>query len=559
MKTMIFITMLMLALFAVSTLNAQSAGSAWGYGIEGGGARGDNAGSDEQWVPAVRGYVQARLSKQFSTQMGVSYIPVKAGDVYDTKTVMGDIRFLFSPIQMNVFTPFIYLGMGATKDVSGGNSVFLPAVPAGLGFLTRVGRSLSFDVHGGYNLILSDLFDNEHKRLSGDLNRITNGKNDGFFTVMLGVVLSSPFEKEAEKPVPVVEPDLKAMDLDSDGLSDYLEISMYKTDPKKADTDMDGLSDGLEVNRYKTDPNKADTDMDGLGDYAEIYTHKTDPLKIDTDGGSMNDGAEIKANKNPLDAKDDVPEVAKPEPPKIDTNKIDTDKDGLMDFEETNKYKTDPIKMDTDGDGISDGDEVIKYRSDPLKEDTDGDGLSDGKEITIYKTDPTRTDTDNDGLSDYAEVTTHRTDPLNIDTDGGSMNDGAEIKAKKNPLDPKDDIDVPKIEKKMILDGINFETGKAIILPISEKTLQGVLASLKAYPEVTVLISGHTDSDGSENYNRDLSIRRAQAVKDWLTGNGISAVRIKVIGKGEAEPIASNDTSEGKAQNRRIEIEATNK
>ncbi len=558
MKTMICITMLILALFTFSLLYAESVGSIWGYGIEGGVAVGDNAGTDELWVPAGRGFMQLSLFKQLHTQVGVSYLPIKSNEdnlnQYKTKTIMGDIRFLFRPIQITVLAPYLYAGFGATKDMSGGSSDILPVIPAGLGIQTSIGSKFALDLHGGYNLVLSDKFDGII-RSDDDLNRFTNKKNDGFFTIMLGFAVTNPFEKRVKK-VEVEEPkiDPLTIDTDGDGLMDVEETGKYRTDFNKADSDMDGLSDGAEVLKHKTDPNKADTDSDGLNDYAEVNVHNTDPLKIDTDGGSMNDGAEIQAKKNPLDSKDDIPAVVKPAAPKIDTNKIDTDSDGLMDFEETSKYKTDPTKMDTDMDGLSDGDEVIKYRSDPLKPDTDNDGLTDGKEVSINKTDPTKADTDNDGLNDYAEVTTHRTDPVNIDSDGGGMNDGAEIKANKNPLDSKDDV--AKIEKKMILEGIKFATNKATILPESEQPLQKVLASLQEYPEVTVLISGHTDSVGNDDSNRSLSVRRAQAVKDWLTGNGISATRIRVIGKGEAEPIASNDTSEGRAQNRRIEIEA---
>jgi outer membrane protein OmpA-like peptidoglycan-associated protein len=558
MKPFIFITMLLLALFTFSLAYAQSTGSIWGYGIEGGVAVGDNAGTDELWVPAGRGFVQLSLLKQLHTQIGLSYLPIKSNEdninQYKTKTMMGDIRFLFRPIQITVLTPYVYAGFGATKDMSGGNSDILPVIPAGLGFQTSIGSKFALDLHGGYNLVLSDKFDGI-TRLDGDLNRITNKKNDGFFTIMLGFAITNPFEKKKIAPKAEPEPiDPMKIDTDGDGLMDGEETGKYRTDPYKTDSDMDGLSDGAEVLQYKTDPNKADTDGDGLNDYAEVNVHNTDPLKIDTDGGGMNDGAEIQAKKNPLDSKDDAPAPVKPAAPKFDTNKIDTDSDGLMDFEEINKYKTDPTKMDTDGDGISDGDEVIKYRTDPLKADTDNDGLSDSQEITLYKTDPNKADTDNDGLSDYAEVITHKTDPTNIDSDGGGMNDGSEVKSGKNPLDPNDDV--AKIEKKMILEGIKFATAKASILPESEQPLQKVLASLQEYPEVTVLISGHTDSVGNDDSNRSLSIRRAQAVKDWLTGKGISAARINVIGKGEAEPIASNNTSEGRAQNRRIEIEA---
>jgi OOP family OmpA-OmpF porin len=70
------------------------------------------------------------------------------------------------------------------------------------------------------------------------------------------------------------------------------------------------------------------------------------------------------------------------------------------------------------------------------------------------------------------------------------------------------------------------------------------------------LITGHTDSVGSDEYNIGLSDRRAASVKTWLVNKGISSSRIQTAGKGENEPIASNQTSDGRAQNRRIEIVA---
>jgi outer membrane protein OmpA-like peptidoglycan-associated protein len=357
-------------------------------------------------------------------------------------------------------------------------------------------------------------------------------------------------------------------DTDNDGLSDGDEVLKHKTNPLVADTDNDGLSDGDEVLKHKTNPLVADTDNDGLSDGDEVLKHRSNPLKIDTDGGGLNDGAEIQAGKNPLDPKDDdkalnepkkpepvVPPKAEVIPPKPDTSQIDTDGDGLTDIDENTKYRTDPTKKDTDGDGLSDGEEILKYRTDPLKADTDGDGINDGLEVNQYQTDSKKADTDGDSLSDYAELMTHRTDPLKIDSDGGGMNDGAEIKAGKNPLDPKDDLlDLSK-GKKMVLEGIQFASAKAAILPESKTILELVYDSLVANPDVNVTISGHTDSVGGEDSNRTLSLRRAQSVKDWLTQKGISAFRIKVIGKGEAEPVASNDTPEGRAKNRRIEFE----
>ncbi|MCB9764306.1 MAG: hypothetical protein H6739_31325 [Alphaproteobacteria bacterium] len=106
---------------------------------------------------------------------------------------------------------------------------------------------------------------------------------------------------------------------------------------------------------------------------------------------------------------------------------IDTDGDGLADWEEECDEGTDPNNADTDGDGLNDGDEVITYGSDPNSTDSDGDGLSDGDEVNTHGTDPVNADTDGDGLDDNEEVNTYGTDPTDTDTDGDGLDDAEEV------------------------------------------------------------------------------------------------------------------------------------
>jgi outer membrane protein OmpA-like peptidoglycan-associated protein len=77
---------------------------------------------------------------------------------------------------------------------------------------------------------------------------------------------------------------------------------------------------------------------------------------------------------------------------------------------------------------------------------------------------------------------------------------------------------------------------------------------MRDYPDRQVMIEGHTDSRGSDDYNRDLSERRADAVRDALVDRTIDAGRIRSVGLGEIYPVASNDSSAGQQQNRRVEI-----
>ncbi|MEX0306201.1 MAG: OmpA family protein [Ruegeria sp.] len=101
---------------------------------------------------------------------------------------------------------------------------------------------------------------------------------------------------------------------------------------------------------------------------------------------------------------------------------------------------------------------------------------------------------------------------------------------------------------------ITFDTDSSTVRPALRADLVKVGQNLVNYPNSNVQIIGHTDSDGEASYNLGLSERRANAVADILQANGVSYARITTVGQGENNPIASNLTPEGKAQNRRVEI-----
>lgn len=101
---------------------------------------------------------------------------------------------------------------------------------------------------------------------------------------------------------------------------------------------------------------------------------------------------------------------------------------------------------------------------------------------------------------------------------------------------------------------ILFATDSASLRPTLQSDLRTVAQSLMAYPETTVQVIGHTDNTGDAGYNLDLSQRRAQAVANVLASEGVPSYRVQTIGRGEDQPIASNLTPEGRAQNRRVEI-----
>ncbi|MGA7616342.1 MAG: OmpA family protein [Thermoanaerobaculia bacterium] len=105
--------------------------------------------------------------------------------------------------------------------------------------------------------------------------------------------------------------------------------------------------------------------------------------------------------------------------------------------------------------------------------------------------------------------------------------------------------------------GIFFETGKSALAPGAKDVLRKIAAQLKENPKLVIQIEGHTDSVGSADYNQQLSEARADAVRDFLTSQGVAPAEMSTVGKGESEPVASNATSAGRQQNRRVELVIT--
>jgi len=101
---------------------------------------------------------------------------------------------------------------------------------------------------------------------------------------------------------------------------------------------------------------------------------------------------------------------------------------------------------------------------------------------------------------------------------------------------------------------VSFDFNSATIKSSFYSPLNKIADIMKRYPQTQIVIAGHTDSVGSEQYNLNLSLRRANAVADYLISRGVAQSRLGTEGRGELEPIASNETESGRAQNRRVEI-----
>ncbi|MEI7446711.1 MAG: OmpA family protein, partial [Burkholderiales bacterium] len=118
------------------------------------------------------------------------------------------------------------------------------------------------------------------------------------------------------------------------------------------------------------------------------------------------------------------------------------------------------------------------------------------------------------------------------------------------PAPPK-----PTSEKVTFAADTFFDFDKAVLKPEGKAKLDDLTSKIKGITLEVIIAVGHTDSVGSDAYNQKLSLRRAEAVKAYMVSKGIEANRVYTEGKGEKQPVADNKTAEGRAKNRRVEIE----
>jgi outer membrane protein OmpA-like peptidoglycan-associated protein len=486
--------------------------------------------------PAGRAFIRFYPSETFAIEAGAGMGRLEAsanGKFFTTLIYPIDVRLVLQPVKESEFQPFAFAGIGfLVFDPRDSRDRLLPRnankeygkttsyIPIGVGGEYYVTDNAAFGLTASYNLTMTD-----------NLDDIELDGNDNYWGVgiqLFGFLTS------------------RNNDLDGDGLLND-EEKRLGTDPLNPDTDGDKLRDGEEVFKYRTNPLDPDSDDDGLEDGYEVQTIYELSRGLDE---LLFGGIQGLNVRRILDLSGVAPGPRRDGPAFASLG----DAPLAPTRQDPGRVTTDPLNPDTDGDGLLDGEEVNSYRTHPLKTDTDGDGLTDGDEVKRYRTDPTRVDTDGDGLSDGDEVLRHRTNPLVADTDKGGVPDGREIQMGLNPLDSADDVPIIAVGERIILEGVNFETNKATLLPGAKAILDQVANSLLANPDAEVAIHGHTDNVGGAKYNQELSLRRAESVKDYLAGLGVSGSRMTTRGYGFTKPIADNGTAQGRAKNRRIEF-----
>lgn len=227
----------------------------------------------------------------------------------------------------------------------------------------------------------------------------------------------------------------------------------------------------------------------------------------------------------------------------------DSDGDGIEDRQDACPNEAGLAEFDgcpdSDGDGIADPDDECPQEA-GLPEmngcpDADGDGVKDSEDNCPDEAGPAENDgcpwpdRDGDGVLDK--------DDECPDDAGSAANNGC-------PEPTAEAISELNEYSKTVL----FDLNKATIRTESEEALQSIADIMMEYPNTVFHIEGHTDSTGSDQYNLKLSKERAASVKSWLEGHGIPTNRLTSEGYGESQPIATNSTSAGRQDNRRVEI-----
>jgi len=323
-----------------------------------------------------------------------------------------------------------------------------------------------------------------------------------------------------------------SLDRDKDGIPNKYDVCINIPEDHDGFEDQDGCPED-------------DNDQDGILDINDSCPN--DPE--DYDGFQDQDGCPDVDNDQ--DGIWDAQDACPMDPEDIDgfqdmdgCPEPDNDQDGILDpqdacpmvaetfngFQDQDGCPDDKPFIDTDGDGYQD--EVDQCPLDP--EDFDGwqdeDGCPD-------------LDNDQDGILDTVDQC-----PFDPETVNGYLDeDGCPDTAPSRVVVEKSKI--------VITEKIFFDYNKAIIKPMSFELLDEVAQVINDHPHITrIQVEGHTDSDGSETYNEKLSQRRAEAVVEYLINASVESGRLSAKGFGESTPIDTNETTEGKARNRRVEF-----
>ncbi len=270
------------------------------------------------------------------------------------------------------------------------------------------------------------------------------------------------------------------------------------------------------------------------------------PVDVDSDGDGIIDRLDDCPNEKGIARLQGCPEADR------DQDGVADDIDNCPDEAGDLANKGCPAPADTDGDGIADDEDecptvagVASLNGCPKPVDSDGDGVADDVDncpsvpgVPELDGCPRVIDTDNDGVADS-------------DDDCPTVPGLVELRGCPRPTTPSTTV-VEQLN--FIARSVFFKFNSAELHTDSRAQLDAIADIMRDYPSAQFVVEGHTDSVGNAEYNKTLSGKRAASVVNYLVGKGIPASNLTSVGVGEEQPIASNDTEEGRQQNRRVVI-----
>jgi OmpA-OmpF porin, OOP family len=318
-------------------------------------------------------------------------------------------------------------------------------------------------------------------------------------------------------------------DADGDQVVDIVDRCLSEAEDRDGVDDDDGCPD-----RNPGD----DEDGDGIPNYEDACFEVAE----DRDGVNDEDGcpetekdADGDGVVDVMDACEDAPEDKDNFQDLDGCPETDNDKDTIIDFvdrcpdapEDRDGWKDDDgcPEADNDEDGVADADDMCRNVAGPA----DRSGC------------PTQ-DADNDGVADASDQCPEDRESANdyLDEDGC-------------PDTPVEGIRVTSTQVE-VQGAVKFRSGSEVLLPESWPLLNSVVQVLKDAPQLRIRIEGHTDGEGTEDGNLELSRERAVSVMKYLVAKGVDAQRLEAMGYGETRPIDTNRTPDGRARNRRVEF-----
>lgn len=481
-----------------------------------------------------------RSNKFDTVSTGADGASNQAEGKLETTSLNANLWYDFFSVRDKV-RPYLGAGFGAsqvsikdfsqngatTASLSDKQSVFSYQLGAGVGFRMGDRTRLSLD----YRYLVA----NESEFDTGGGSTLTTDYKHSSFQLGLNFFLGKGFgaadadgdgvpddqDKCPDSPAGVaVGPDGCPLDSDGDGVPDHQD--KCPGTPKGVSVGADGCP--------------LDSDGDGVPDSLDKCPGTKPGMQVGADGCPLDADGDGVADS--LDRCPGSPAGVAVGP---DGCPLDSDNDGVPD--NLDKCPGTPAGAIVDANGC--------------EPDGDGDGVPDRLDRCPdtppgEKVGPSGcpNDSDGDGVPDDIDECPNTPPGAKV------LANGCALKGDCRTPRPGEEVDENgcAVDQTFILRGVNFEFDSDRLTPEAKEILKQVAQTLQAYPDVNVEIAGHTDSTGTDAYNLGLSEKRSIAVKNFLTGQGVLAARMSPTGYGESQPIDTNDTEEGQAKNRRVEL-----